>query len=85
MFNFLGNLNIINLSRSLTFFSFLKLALILFLIGFIIFQIIISKQISSMEKIVIQPMSSAILNLISLSFIILAVLILIFTFTLHVK
>lgn len=76
----INNFNIIEWSSNFNLLNFLKFSLLLFLIGFIIFQIIIAKQIRSMEKVIIQPMSSAILNFISFVFIILGVLILFFIF-----
>ena len=76
----INNFNIIEWSSNFNLINFLKFSLILFLIGFIIFQIVISRQIRSMEKVIIQPMSSTILNFISFLFITMGVLILLFIF-----
>ncbi len=76
----INNFNIIEWSSNFNLINFLKFSLILFLIGFIIFQIVISRQIRSMEKVIIQPMSSTILNFISFLFIIMGTLILLFIF-----
>ena len=76
----INNFNIIEWSSNFNLINFLKFSLILFLIGFIIFQIVIARQIRSMEKVIIQPMSSTILNFISFLFIIMGTLILLFIF-----
>jgi hypothetical protein len=60
---------------------FYKWVLLLLVIGFIIFYIVIFNQIRSLEKVISQPASSAILGLISIAFILAGFGLFIFIYT----
>jgi hypothetical protein len=60
---------------------FYKWVLLLLVIGFIIFYIVIFNQIRSLEKVISQPASSAILSLIAIVFILAGIGLFLFIYT----
>jgi Family of unknown function (DUF5657) len=63
---------------------FYKWVLLLLVIGFIIFYIVIFNQIRSLEKVISQPASSAILSLIAIIFIIAGIGLFLFIYTTNI-
>lgn len=63
---------------------FIKMVFLLLVAGYILFQFIIYRQIKSMEKIITQPISSAIVTFISLAFIAVSVILMVIIWTIPV-
>ena len=80
----LTNVDIIKLFQSLQPMFFYKWIFLLFIASFIIFHLIVLNQIRSMDKIITQPLSSAILGFISLALISTGVILLVVVFSIRV-
>ncbi|MDE2026268.1 MAG: hypothetical protein KGJ07_07275 [Patescibacteria group bacterium] len=64
----LSQVDLISFLQSLKPLFFIKVIFILFILGYCLYQFIVYWQIKSMEKIITQPVSSAIVSIISLAF-----------------
>lgn len=71
MFNAtLSQFDVVTFLQSLKPLLFVKVVFVLFILGYCLFQFIVYRQIKSMEKIITQPISSAIVSITSLAFIV---------------
>jgi hypothetical protein len=80
----LSTFDFIKLIQSLQPLFFYKWIFIFFILAYVIFHLIILNQIRSMDKIITQPLSSAILGFISLSLLAAGVLLIVFVFSIRI-